>query len=110
MPTTIQIVAVTKNMTGICHVIICKTLGARLPIRSDRLPLLSSLRILARPSRCEDRRCRRTVWSAALMMLSSERMMPQYQDVRTGQGDFIPLGRMVGQLPVDVRTPASRAD
>jgi hypothetical protein len=38
-----------------------------------------------------------------------DRMMPQYHDVRTGQGDGMPLGRMVGQLPVDVRTPASRA-
>jgi hypothetical protein len=36
--------------------------------------------------------------------------MPQYHDVRTGQGDSFPLGRMFGQLPVDVRTPASRAD
>jgi hypothetical protein len=43
-------------------------------------------------------------------MLKRERMMPQYQDVRTDQGDCLPLGRMVGQLPVDVRTPARRAD
>lgn len=43
-------------------------------------------------------------------MLKRERMMPVYQDVRTGQGDFSPLGRMGGQEPVEVRTPARRAD
>jgi hypothetical protein len=62
------------------------------------------------PSRCDERRCRRTVWSAAERMLNRERMMPQYHDVRTDQGDRSPLGRMLGQLPVDVRTPASKAD
>lgn len=62
------------------------------------------------PSRCDEMRCSRTVWSAAVRMLKSERMMPQYHDVRTGQGDSSPLGRILGQLPVDVRTPARRAD
>lgn len=36
--------------------------------------------------------------------------MPQYHDVRTDHGDCSPLGRILGQLPVDVRTPASKAD
>jgi hypothetical protein len=43
-------------------------------------------------------------------MLNRERMIPQYQDVRTDQGDCSPLGRMLGQEPVEVRTPARRAD
>jgi hypothetical protein len=43
-------------------------------------------------------------------MEKRERMMPQYHEVRTGQGDCCPLGRMLGQLPVEVRTPARRAD
>jgi hypothetical protein len=68
------------------------------------------LRMFLRPSRCDERRCSRTVWSAADRMLNKARMMPQYQDVRTDQGDFSPLGRMFGQLPVEVRTPARRAD
>lgn len=43
-------------------------------------------------------------------MLKSERIMPQYQDVLTRQGDASPLGRMFGQLPVEVSTPARSAD
>jgi hypothetical protein len=42
-------------------------------------------------------------------MLNRERMIPQYHDVRTDQGEDSPFGRMLGQLPVDVRTPARRA-
>lgn len=42
-------------------------------------------------------------------MLKSDSMMPQYHDVRTGHGDASPFGNMLGQLPVDVRTPAKRA-
>jgi hypothetical protein len=36
-------------------------------------------------------------------------MMPQYHDVRTDHGDADPLGKMLGQLPVEVSTPARRA-
>ena len=42
-------------------------------------------------------------------MLKSDKMIPQYHDVRTDHGDFSPLGKIFGQLPVDVRTPASSA-
>jgi hypothetical protein len=42
-------------------------------------------------------------------MLKSDNMMPQYHDVRTDHGDAFPFGKMLGQLPVDVRTPAKRA-
>jgi hypothetical protein len=42
-------------------------------------------------------------------MLKSESIMPQYHAVRTDHGEASPLGRMLGQLPVDVRTPARRA-
>ncbi len=43
-------------------------------------------------------------------MLNSERTMPQYHVVRMGQGETLPEGRMEGQEPVEVRTPARRAD
>lgn len=62
------------------------------------------------PSRCDESRCKRTVWSAALMMESIVMMMPQYHDVRTYHGVGLPVVRIFGQLPVEVRTPASRAD
>jgi hypothetical protein len=42
-------------------------------------------------------------------MLKRARMMPQYHEVRTDHGEASPFGRMFGQLPVEVRTPASRA-
>lgn len=42
-------------------------------------------------------------------MLKSESTMPQYQVVRMGQGDSSPEGRIEGQEPVEVRTPARRA-
>jgi hypothetical protein len=96
-------------MTGICHVIIWSKLGARRPVRFTVLLLERSLWMLARPSRWDDKRCRRTVWSAALMMDRRERMMPQYHAVRTNHGDCFPLVRIVGQLPVEVSTPARRA-
>lgn len=65
--------------------------------------------MLINPSRWDDRRCKRTVWSAAVRILKSERMMPQYHEVRIGHGAKVPLGKIAGQLPVDVRTPARRA-
>jgi hypothetical protein len=43
-------------------------------------------------------------------MLKMERMMPQYHDVRTGQGDIFEPGTMSGHDPVDVKTPARSAD
>lgn len=36
--------------------------------------------------------------------------MPQYHEVLTDQGDTFPLGKIFGQLPVDVNTPAKSAD
>lgn len=114
MPIIIHRVADVRNMTGICQVMIWSKLGVWRPVFNERprspLVLASSLRMFSRPSRCDDRRCRRTVWSAAVRMLNSERMMPQYHEVRTDHGDSSPLGRMFGQLPVDVNTPAKRAD
>lgn len=114
MPIIIQRVAEVRNITGICQVKICKWLGALRPVFEECLlsPLVfwRILRMLANPSRCDDRRCSRTVWSAAVRILKSERMIPQYQDVLTGHGDCSPFGKMEGQLPVDVRTPAKRAD
>lgn len=49
------------------------------------------------------------VWSAAERIDVMARMIPQYQLVRIGHGEDIPLGRIVGQEPVEVRTPAIRA-
>src|SRR5690242_16476473 len=123
-PTVIQIVALVRNMTGICHVTTCSKLGwtlcsgtagsasraASSSVLRWRSVLESRLRRFCRPSRCEDRRCRRTVWSAAVRMLKSESTMPQYQVVRMGQGETSPEGRIEGHEPVDVRTPARRAD
>jgi hypothetical protein len=42
-------------------------------------------------------------------MLKRDKIIPQYHEVRTDQGDASPLGRIFGQLPVEVRTPARRA-
>jgi hypothetical protein len=42
-------------------------------------------------------------------MLKSDSMIPQYHEVRTDHGDSFPFGKMLGQLPVEVRTPAKRA-
>jgi hypothetical protein len=42
-------------------------------------------------------------------MLKRLSTMPQYHVVRMGQGDSSPDGRMDGQDPVEVKTPAKRA-
>lgn len=114
MPTTILKVAVVRNITGICQVNTWRKLGCRRPVffERERSPLVfaNRFRIFSHPSRWAESRCRRTVWSAAVRMLNRERMMPQYQEVRTGHGDRCPLGRILGQLPVEVRTPARSAD
>jgi hypothetical protein len=44
------------------------------------------------------------------MIESREMTIPQYHAVRTYQGEGWPVVRILGQLPVDVRTPARRAD
>jgi hypothetical protein len=46
---------------------------------------------------------------AAVRTEARARMMPQNQQARTVQGLRAPSGRIEGQEPVDVRTPASRA-
>lgn len=107
-----QIVAEVKNITGICHVTTCSKLGCRCVCASQsrsRMVFDRSLRRLERPSRWDDKRWRRTVWSAAVRMLKRLSTIPQYQVVRMGQGESSPEGRMDGQDPVDVRTPARRA-
>lgn len=109
-----HIVAVVRNMTGICQVIICIKLGVRRPVFEDRrcspFLLANNFRMLSSPFRCDESRCKRTVWSAAERMLNKDRMMPQYHDVRTDQGELLPFGKILGHDPVEVRTPASRAD
>lgn len=42
-------------------------------------------------------------------MLNRLSTIPQYHVVRMGQGDSSPEGRMEGQDPVEVRTPANSA-
>ena len=107
------IVAVVRNMTGICQVKTWSRLGALRPVFFERFRspfvLAKSLRMPSRPSRWAERRWRRTVWSAAVKMLKSDKMIPQYHAVRIGHGDSRPLGRTWGQLPVDVSTPANSA-
>jgi hypothetical protein len=66
------------------------------------------LRILLSALRCEDIRWRRTVWSAAVRREKRERMMPQYHEVRTCHASCWPCV-ILGQEPVEVRTPARRA-
>ena len=107
-----QIVAEVKNMTGICHVTTWSKPGCRRVWASQsrsRMVFKRSLRRFSRPSRCDERRCSRTVWSAAVKRLKRLRTMPQYHVVRMGQGESSPDGRMEGQDPVEVRTPAKRA-
>ena len=113
MPMIILIVAVVRNITGICQVNTCSRLGTRRPdfLECFRSPFVfdNSLRMPLRPSRCPESRCSRTVWSAAVKMLNSDRIMPQYHAVLIGQGDSRPLGSTWGQLPVEVSTPANKA-
>ena len=65
IPTTMQTVAEVKNITGICHVTICSKLGVRRPVLDEWLfspfVLEISFRMLTNPSRCDERRCSRTV-------------------------------------------------
>lgn len=49
------------------------------------------------------------VWSAAQRTEVRDSAMPQYQEQRMGQGERMPLGRIVGQEPVEVRQPQTRA-
>jgi hypothetical protein len=114
MPTIIHMVALVRNMTGNCHVYIWRVCGL-IFFLSPGLPLMlwffwaSRFLILFQPSRCEESLCKRTVWSAAVRMLKSARMIPQYQDVRTDHGFVLSSGRIFGHEPVEVRTPASKA-
>ena len=112
-PIIMQSVAEVRNMTGICHVMTWSKLGCKRPVCASqsrsRMVLESNLRRFMSPSRCDERRCSLTVWSAAVKILNSESTMPQYHVVRIGQGDSSPEGKIEGQDPVDVRTPASRA-
>ena len=108
IPPNIAITLKISIAPAICHAYTCMRRGSRSPLR-ERFFAESKRRSTLFACGWQERRCRRIACCAAVMTEVRARMSPQYQQARTVQGVVAPLGRMRGQEPVEVRTPARRA-